>query len=75
VNTIKAFVGAGIANRIVALFDNDTATRAALRALDRISLPKSLRIVLLPKVPIAASYPNIGPSGSVHMNGMALPGA
>jgi len=30
VSTVKAFAGAGVANRVVALFDNDTAARAAV---------------------------------------------
>jgi hypothetical protein len=33
VGIVKAFVGAGIANRVVALLDNDTAAQVALRGL------------------------------------------
>lgn len=44
VNTVKAFAGAGIANRVVALFDNDTAARVALRGLGGVSLPSSTPI-------------------------------
>ena len=33
---VKAFVAAGIANRVIALFDNDTAARDARRSLDSI---------------------------------------
>ncbi len=73
VNTIKAFAGAGISNRIVAMFDNDTAARAALRGLNRIALPSSMRVLQFPNVPFAVSYPTIGPSGLVQMdvNGLA----
>ena len=33
VSVVKAFAGAGITNLIIALFDNDTAAREAVRAL------------------------------------------
>jgi hypothetical protein len=73
VNTVKAFAGAGIANRIVALFDNDTGARAALRGLDGVDLPPSVRVLQFPAIPIGANYPTSGPSGLVHMdvNGLA----
>jgi len=73
VNTIKSFAGAGISNRVIAVFDNDTAARAALRALARIALPSSMRVLQFPALPSAASYPTIGPSGLVQMdvNGLA----
>jgi hypothetical protein len=45
VNTVKAFAGAGIANRVIALFDNDTAARSALRGLEGVSLPSSMRVL------------------------------
>jgi len=73
VNTVKAFAGAGIANRIVALFDNDTGARAALRGLDGVDLPPSVRVLQFPAIPVGANYPTSGPSGLVHMdvNGLA----
>ncbi|MCE9611848.1 MAG: hypothetical protein K8R23_16750 [Chthoniobacter sp.] len=73
VNTIKSFAGAGISNRVIAVFDNDTAARAALRALARIALPSFMRVLQFPALPSAASYPTIGPSGLVQMdvNGLA----
>lgn len=73
VNTVKAFAGAGIANRVVALFDNDTAAAAALRGLNGVALPRSMRIFQFPVITIASNYPTIGPSGLVNMdvNGLA----
>lgn len=73
VNTVKAFAGAGIANRIVALFDNDTAARAALRGLGSATLPPSMRVLQYPTIAVASNYPTSGPSGLVHMdvNGLA----
>ncbi len=73
VATVKAFAGAGIANRVVALFDNDTAARAAVRGLRRVELPASIRIEHYPPLPVARDYPTLGPSGAVSMdvNGLA----
>jgi hypothetical protein len=73
VNTVKAFAGAGIANRVIALFDNDTAARSALRGLDGVSLPSSVRVLKYPVIGIASKYPTVGPSGLVQMdvNGLA----
>ncbi len=73
VNTVKAFAGAGITNRVVALFDNDTAARAALRGLDNVVLPSSVKVLQYPSITLASNYPTIGPSGLVMMdvNGLA----
>jgi hypothetical protein len=73
VATVKAFVGAGIANRIVALFDNDTAAQSALRALDGISLPDTVRVLRFPEIRLAGNYPTLGPQGLTNMdvNGLA----
>jgi hypothetical protein len=70
---IKGFAGAGILNRIVALFDNDTAGTDALRALRRTQLPDNIRVLQYPRLDIAASYPTLGPSGlvSLDVNGLA----
>jgi hypothetical protein len=73
VSTVKAFIGAGIVNRIVALFDNDTAARSAMRALDNITIPENVRILRHPDIPSACNYPTLGPQGTVKMdiNGLA----
>ena len=68
VNTVKAFAGAGIANRVIALFDNDTAASSALRGLGGVNLPSSVRVLKYPAIGIASQYPTTGPSGSVQMN-------
>jgi hypothetical protein len=59
----RAFAGAGIANRTIALFDNDTAGRVAIRTLERTALPETLRVMPLPDLPLARRYPTIGPDG------------
>lgn len=73
VNTLKAFAGAGIANKVIALFDNDTGARSALRAISQDVLPRSMRVLRYPPIEVAKSYPTIGPSGLVQMdvNGLA----
>lgn len=73
VKTVKAFIGAGISNRIIALFDNDTAAQSAMRALKEVKVPKNVRILRYPDIQIAQSYPTLGPQGLVTMdvNGLA----
>ena len=73
VNTVKAFAGAGISNRVIALFDNDTAASSALRGLEGVSLPSSMRVLKYPVIGAASKYPTTGPSGLVQMdvNGLA----
>lgn len=68
VNLVKAFSGAGIVNRTVALFDNDTAANTALRALSYLSLPNSISVVQLPELEFLKSYPTIGPAGMARTN-------
>jgi len=61
VATVKAFAAAGIANRVVALFDNDTAAADALRLWDRSGLPASIRVFQYPPLGLAADYPTLAP--------------
>ncbi len=72
-NIVKAFAGAGIVNRIVAVFDNDTAAEAAIQTLDAIYIPSNITILQYPALDLARNYPTIGPSGPVSMdvNGLA----
>lgn len=72
-NTLKAFISVGIANRIVALLDNDTAGHAAVQAAKLVRLPQHVRIVFLPHLGLAERYPTLGPSGKSYMdiNGLA----
>lgn len=69
VNTVKAFAAAGIANRIVALFDNDAAASNALRALDRVALPGNIRILQYPRLALAERYPTLGPPSAQFPDG------
>lgn len=60
---VKMFIGCGIPNRIVVLFDNDAAGHQALGALQRLTLPANVRTTCLPRLPQFASYPTDGPDG------------
>jgi hypothetical protein len=73
VNNLKAFIGSGITNHIIAIFDNDTAARDALRGLENIILPSNIRIMQLPLLKLARKYPTLGPQGNrlTNINGLA----
>jgi hypothetical protein len=73
VGIVKAFVSAGVSNRIVALFDNDTAAREARRALDRVSLPSNVAVLYYPALESLREYPTEGPTGPMlfDVNGLA----
>lgn len=73
VATIKAFAGAGIANRTIALFDNDTAAQSAIRGLAKTPLPNNIAVLRYPELEIARGFPTIGPAGKVNLdvNGLA----
>ncbi|MFC1909684.1 HEPN/Toprim-associated domain-containing protein [Chloroflexota bacterium] len=74
-NTVKAFAGAGIINRVVALFDNDTAAEAAIQSLLTIKLPDNIVVMKYPDIELANSYPAMGPTGVISMNVNGLAGS
>jgi hypothetical protein len=63
VHVVKSFAGAGIENRVIAIFDNDTAGHSALSILRDISLPQTMRVITYPDLAIATQYPTTGPTG------------
>ena len=68
VNAVKSFAGAGIENRVIALFDNDTAAYSALTSLDSIKIPNNIIITHYPDISLAENYPTIGPNGLAKQN-------
>ena len=72
-NLVKAFAGAGVVNKTIALFDNDTGGRDALRGIANLDLPQHLVVLMLPALDSLMAYPTIGPSGPADMdvNGLA----
>lgn len=63
VQTVKAFVGSGIKNKIIALFDNDTAGIKEINNLKRTKLPENIKIFKYPHNSLAVNYPTQGPNG------------
>jgi hypothetical protein len=73
VSLVKAFSAAGITNRIIALFDNDTAALEARRVLESVSLRPNIAVRAYPELDLLRSYPTLGPGGptSLDVNGLA----
>jgi len=69
----RGFAGAGISNRTVVLFDNDTAGFAAAQRLTDAQLPANFKILTLPELEFAKAYPTVGPTGPAlaNINGSA----
>jgi hypothetical protein len=65
---IKAFIAAGVQNRVIAIYDNDSAGFAELKNLSSLQIPKHFRIMTLPDIEIANDYPTLGPNGKENMN-------
>ena len=72
-NLVRALAAADVKQRILALFDNDTAARSALSNLDLDSLPDSMVVHCYPNLEVGRDYPTLGPSGEIVMdvNGLA----
>lgn len=70
---VKAFAGAGITDRIIAIFDNDTAANEAMRTLEQLDLPSNIAVVKYPDLEFLRSYPTLGPGGrsDLDVNGVA----
>ena len=70
---VRAFVGARLSSRMVAVFDNDTAGTEALQSLSRLKLPPNIKAISLPRSDLATAYPTEGPQGPATMdvNGLA----
>jgi hypothetical protein len=73
VSLVKGLAAAGIGNRIIAIFDNDSAARDAKRSLTQLRLPSNIAVLSYPDLEILRSYPTLGPSGNTNLdvNGLA----
>lgn len=73
VHSIKSFVGSGIKNRIIAIFDNDSAAQKEINNFDKVKLPDNIRVLQYPYIDLAKEYPTIGPTGiqKMDINGLA----
>jgi hypothetical protein len=61
-STIQAFAAAGIANRVIAVFGNDTDAADAIRKLDARVLPPQIQIIRYPDLNLGKAYPALGPA-------------
>lgn len=70
---LKAFIASGIQNRVIALYDNDSAGLAELVDINDFLVPDNFRILHLPDVELAKNYPTLGPNGEefLDVNGRA----
>jgi hypothetical protein len=75
VANVKAFVGAGIKNNVIAILDNDTAAHAAVKGLSKTKLSDNIRIVHYPYLSFAECYPTLGPTGNQNLNINGLAGS
>ena len=75
VKTLKSFAAAGVSNRIIAIFDNDTAAYDAISSLKNVSLPTNYRVMHYPDIELGQNYPTLGPQGGAEMNINKLAGA
>lgn len=64
----KAFIASGIQNRIIALYDNDSAGLAELIDLEKMVFPDNFRAMHLPDIELTSDYPTLGPNGNENMN-------
>lgn len=70
---LRGFAGAGLADRFIAIFDNDAAGHEALASLRSVALPPNIRAISLPDIEFARDYPTVGPTGKAKadINGAA----
>jgi hypothetical protein len=81
VRNVRAFAAAGVANRTVAMLDNDTAAQEGINLLRATNaLPEKIRVVQYPGLNLARHYPTLelptpdSPGGSLafeDVNGLA----
>lgn len=72
-NLVKGLAGVGLGNRVIALFDNDTAGALQAEEVSKLNMPENFRILTLPELTLARRYPAIGPNGTqpTNINGCA----
>ncbi|MDI1454264.1 HEPN/Toprim-associated domain-containing protein [Streptomyces sp. ATE26] len=58
---VASFVAAGVANRFVALADNDTEGHAGMQKTLERRLPERCKVLFYPSLPLLESYPTLGP--------------
>jgi hypothetical protein len=64
VKLVRAFIGAGITNRVVAIADNDTKAYDAMEKIKKSGVPENYSIQHYPDLPLLSNYPTLGPQSS-----------
>jgi len=67
VNKVKLFVGSGIKNQILAIFENDTAGVAGVDTLKKIKIPENIAVLMYQEVESTKDCNAIEPLNSVEM--------
>ena len=65
---VKSLSAAKIKNRIIAIFDNDTAAANEILHLKKVHITENIKVMQLPFLETCADYPTHGPTGIVNMN-------
>lgn len=68
VRLLKALAAAGVTNRVLAIFDNDTAAREELGNLQDVKLPEHFKITKYPEIGLMRKYPTKGAQGELEMD-------
>ncbi len=60
-------------NQLVLVYDNDAEGRATFQRTQGLSLPKNMRVAMLPNLPAFEKFPTVGPDGmrDMDINGRA----
>ena len=67
-NLVRSFAALDVRQRVIAVFDNDTAGRDAMSTLDLDRLPANITVIQYPDCDIGKDYPTLGPQGPSRMN-------
>lgn len=65
---VKAFIGSRMQNKILAIYDSDTAALESIQSLNKLKLPKNIKFTQYPDINLLKKYPTVGPSGKSHEN-------
>jgi HEPN/Toprim N-terminal domain 1 len=68
VGLARSLAGAKISNRIIFLFDNDTAGHEGYQQFKKVKCPTHYQGLILPYLRSAEAYPTIGPTGDAPAN-------
>ncbi len=73
VNFCKGLARIGIQNKVLVVFDNDTAGREAMDKLKGVPLPERMRLTTLPSMECLSKFRTLGPAGLMRedINGKA----